>query len=165
MLPAIAFRPFPYPLRGMEMILLCWLETSSLNQHETVGPVSPFNHGLLWKYLLDGMIALVIGTSDPDALGLIDGRQCHLCLSLSPQNAVLVTSSSFLASSWSTFEKDVMEEILACPVSPGSTSAKRCLHLASTRREKSPFLKLGKPVHRGHGEDSAILRGKHRFPF
>lgn len=79
----ISFGVVPVPLIRKEAIHVLWLEISPLDQQAAVGPMRAFNLRLLGKNLLNSMIALVTGTSNPDALCLIDGWQNHSFFSLS----------------------------------------------------------------------------------
>jgi hypothetical protein len=69
------------------MVIVLWLETSPLDQQATVFPMSMVNLCFLREDFLNKMVALVIGTSNPDALCLIHGWSNHPFLSL--EKAVL----------------------------------------------------------------------------
>lgn len=56
---------------------MLWLETSSLDQQETVCLMSMVNLCVRWEDFLDQMITLIISTNNPDTLCLIDGWQNH----------------------------------------------------------------------------------------
>lgn len=86
----------------MVMILMLWQETSSLNQHQTIGPVSTFTNGLLGKNFLNRVVALVVGTSNPNALSLLDGGERHPFL-LEVAEVRHVRKNPFPAPSWISF--------------------------------------------------------------
>lgn len=63
------------------MVIVLWLETSPLDQQETVCPMSMVNLCILREDFLDKMVTLIPGASNPDTLCLIQNWQNHLFLS------------------------------------------------------------------------------------
>jgi hypothetical protein len=69
--PMITLSLIPFASSRQEMVVVLWLETSTLNELTTIEPMSPIRVALLAKNRLDIMISLIVGTLDPDPLRLV----------------------------------------------------------------------------------------------
>lgn len=81
-LATISFSQVPSPVSTRRLIRMLWLETSTLDQPETVVLMCMVNLCVRWENFLDQMIPFIVGTSNPDTLCLIDSWQNHLFPSL-----------------------------------------------------------------------------------
>jgi hypothetical protein len=67
----IALLQIPFPLSGLQMICILWLEASALNEFATIGAVCLVGMVLFGEDYLDIVVPLIVGALNPDPLCLI----------------------------------------------------------------------------------------------
>jgi len=82
-LTTIPFVLMPLPTNGRNTICMLRLQHASLNKQTTVAAMRTVNSCISGKDRLNQMVALIVGPSNPDALGLINSRRKHSSHSLS----------------------------------------------------------------------------------